>query len=518
MGRQDLSLTTQRVIAFVEQLTFTSGPSAGTPFELRDWQLNILESIYGPVHDDGRRVVRTALITMPRKQGKTELAAALALYHLLGDDEKGGQVYSAAADRYQAALVFNAAATMIRNDPELAEHVKIIDSQKRIVHHASGSFYQAISSESRTKHGFSASCIIYDELAQAPNRDLFDVLTSSTGARAQPLTIVISTMSPHKHSIMYEVYDYGLKVRDGTVQDETFAPIIFQAPEDSDIWDESVWHECNPALGDFRSLEEMRTFAERAKRIPASEAAFRNLYLNQLVDAESRFLNSVDWLAGKQAIDIESLRGRPCWGGLDLSSTTDLTALVLIFPMDGGEIHTLAYFFVPDERLHDRASRDRVPYPVWRDQGHILTTPGRAIDKSFIVHKLAEVNAMFDLQGIAYDRWRIEDLLKMLTDENIELNLVPWGQGFKDMGPAVDHLETAILDGSLRHDSPVLDWNASNAVVTQDPAGARKIAKDKCYDRVDGLVSLCMALGLYNREPPPFESVYAARGIITLSA
>lgn len=533
MGQQDYSLTTRRVIAFVEQLTFTSGPSAGLQFILREWQLDILEAIYGPVHDDGRRVVRTALITMPRKQGKTELAAALALYHLLGDDEKGGQVYSAAADRYQAALVFNAAATMVRNDPELGEHVKIIDSQKRIVHHASGSFYQAISSESRTKHGFSASCIIYDELAQAPNRDLFDVLTSSTGARAQPLTIVISTMSPNKYSIMYEVYDYGLKIQDGTVTDETFVPIIYQAPEDADIWDESVWHECNPALGDFRSLEEMRTFAERAKRIPASEAAFRNLYLNQLVDGESRFLNSVDWLAGKQPIDLELLRGRPCWGGLDLSSTTDLTALVLIFPMETGsnttqaqdvcsnttqQIQTLCWFWAPDERLHDRASRDRVPYPVWRDEGHILTTPGRAIDKSFIVHKLAEVDSMFDVQGIAYDRWRIEDLLKMMADEGVETKLLPWGQGYKDMGPAVDHLETAILNNSLKHDSPVLDWNASNAVVTQDPAGARKIAKDKSYDRVDGLVALSMALGLLGREPPAFQSVYNDRGIITLSA
>jgi len=517
VGQQNYSLTTQRVIEFVEQLTFTSGPSAGLPFELRDWQLDILEKIYGPVHDDGRRKVRTALITMPRKQGKTELAAALALYHLLGDDEKGGQVYSAAADRYQASLVFAAATTMIRNDPELAEHVKIIDSQKRIVHHASGSFYVAVSSESRTKHGFSASCIVYDELAQAPNRDLFDVLTSSTGARSQPLTIIISTMSANKNSIMYEQFDYGCKVRDGTIQDETFAPIIYQAPEDADIWDENVWHECNPALSDFRSLREMRTFAERAKRIPASEAAFRNLYLNQLVDAESRFLNSVDWMAGKQAIDIESLRGRPCWGGLDLSSTTDLTALVLIFPI-GDEIQTLCFFWVPSDRLHERANRDRVPYPTWRDQGHMIATSGRVIDKSFVVHKMAELDSMFDIQGIAYDRWRIEDLLKMLADEGMELNLVPWGQGFKDMGPAVDHLETAILDGSLRHDSPVLDWNASNAVVTQDPAGARKIAKDKSFDRVDGLVALTMALGLYNREPPPFESVYGERGIITLSA
>lgn len=522
MARPDLSLNTERVCRFVSQLTHSSGPAAGLRFQLRDWQLGILERIYGPAHPDGRRIVRTAFITMPRKQGKTELAAGLVLYHLLADGEKGGQVYSAAADRHQAALVFNAAAQMVRNDPGLGRHVRIVESQKRLVHYASGSFYQAISSESRTKHGFSASCIIYDELAQAPNRKLWDVLTSSTGAREQPLTVIISTMTPDRHSIMFELYDYACKIRDGLIRDETFVPIIYQAPEDADPWDEMVWQACNPALGDFRSLEEMQTMAERAKRIPAAEATFRNLYLNQAVDAESRFLNPLDWLAGKASIDLEALRGRKCWGGLDLASTTDLTALVLVFPDTAGDGSTrytvLCWFWVPDDRLRERAERDRVPYPVWKDQGYLLTTPGRAIDKSFIVHKLAEVSDLYDVQGIAYDRWRMEDLKKLLTDEAVEVELVPWGQGFKDMGPAVDALETAVLSGSLLHDSPVLDWNASNAVVVQDPAGARKIAKDKSYERVDGLVSLAMALGLMGREPAQSESVYSKRGLILLSA
>ena len=347
MAKQNYRLNTRRVIDIVEMLTHTAGPAAGKPFILRDWQKRDLDKIYGPTYSGGRRKVRTALVTIPRKNGKTELAAGLAIYHLVGDSEKGAQVYSAAADRHQAALVFNAAATMIRSDPELSGILNIIESQKRIVHYESGSFYQAISSESRTKHGFNASCIIYDELAQAPNRHLWDVLTSSTGARAQPLTIIISTMSPDKYSIMYEQYDYAVKVRDGIIKDETFAPVIYQAPEDADIWDESVWHKCNPALGDFRSLEEMRVFAARAKRIPSAEAAFRNLYLNQMVDSEQRFFNSTDWMAGKLEIDLEALRGRKCWGGLDLSSTTDLTALILIFPMDDGTIQTLCKFGYP---------------------------------------------------------------------------------------------------------------------------------------------------------------------------
>lgn len=310
MLNKALSHSATRVIEFIQQLTHTSGPAAGHPFVLRDWQLDIIDRIYGPVHEDMRRKVRTALITMPRKQGKTELCAALALYHLLGDGEKGAQVYSAAADRSQASLIFNAAATMIRNDAELEDIVNIVESQKRIVHHATGSFYQAISSESRSKHGFSASAIIYDELAQAPNRQLYDVLTTSTGARAQPLTLVISTMNSDTRSIMYELYDYGLKCRDGQIEDETFCPIIYQADADADIWDEQVWFDCNPALGDFRSLEEMRMMAERAKRMPAAEATFRNLYLNQCVDAEQRFLNSADWLACKHPVDLHALEGR----------------------------------------------------------------------------------------------------------------------------------------------------------------------------------------------------------------
>ncbi len=491
-----------RIERFVENLTHSEGDAAGTPFRLRDWQREILRGVYGPRHPDGRRVVRTAFITMPRKQGKTQLAAALALYHLIADGERGGQVYSAAADRNQAALVFNAAAAMVRNDPELEAMLNIVDSQKRIVHYGSGSFYQAISSDSRTKHGFSASAIIYDELAQAPNRHLWDVLTTSTGARSQPLTIVISTLGANRQSLMHELYEYALKVRDSVVTDPTFYPVIYQAPEDADPWSEETWRACNPALGDFRSLEEMQTMAARARRMPAAEAAFRSLYLNQLVDAEVRFLSSPDWRAGKHLVDVERLRGRACWGGLDLSSTTDLTSLVLVFPDGAGAFDVLAWFWVPGDRLFEREDRDRVPYRAWRDAGHLEATPGRAIDKRYVVRRLTEIAAAFDVRAIAYDRWRIEDLKVLMADEGLAVPLQPFGQGFKDMGPAVDALETAVLAGRLRHDSPVLDWNAANAVVVQDPAGLRKLDKARSVERIDGLVALAMALGIHAREKP----------------
>ncbi len=487
-----------RVIAFIENLTLTAGKHAGQPFRLRAWQKKIIRGIYDPERN-GKRVIRTALITMPRKNGKTQLAAALTLCHLFGpESEDRGQVYSAAADRNQAALIFNEGAAMIRADRELEAICNIIESQKRIVHYRSGSFYQAVSSESRSAHGYNASAIIYDELAQAPNRKLFDVLTTSTAARAEPLTIVISTQSSDPNHIMSELTDYGRKVRDGMVKDPTFYPVILEAPVDADPWLEKVWKACNPALGDFRSLEEMRHYAKQAKRIPAREATFRALYLNQQVDAEQRFIGSADWLACGEPVDATALRGRPCWGGLDLSSTRDLTALVLFFPDDGGAV--VPTFWVPGDSLDEREDHDRVPYRTWRDQGFLETTPGRAIDKGAIAFRMAEIASTYDVRGIAYDRWRIEDLKSALSNQGIELPLVAWGQGFRDMSPAVDAMEAAVLDCNLRHGGhPVLTWNASNAVVVSDPAGSRKIAKDRSRDRVDGLVALAMAIGLHAR-------------------
>ena len=493
-----------RVIAFIERLTLTAGQHAGQPFCLRAWQKKIIRGIYDPERN-GKRVIRTALITMPRKNGKTQLAAALALCHLFGpENEERGQVYSAAADRNQAALIFNEAAAMIRADRELEAICNIIESQKRIVHYRSGSFYQALSSESRRAHGYNASAIIYDELAQAPNRKLFDVLTTSTAARAEPLMIVISTQSSDPNHIMSELVEYGRKVRDGVVKDVTFYPFILEAPVDADPWSEKVWKACNPALGDFRSLEEMRHYAEQAKRIPAREAAFRAFYLNQQVDAEQRFIGSADWLACGEPVDATALHGRPCWGGLDLSSTRDLTALVLYFPDDDGAI--VPTFWVPGERLDEREDHDRVPYRTWRDQGFLETTPGRAIDKGAIAFRMAEIASAYDVRGVAYDRWRIEDLKKALSDDGVELPLIAWGQGFRDMSPALDAMEVAVLHRKLRHGGhPVLTWNASNAVVVSDPAGGRKIAKDRSRERVDGLVALAMAIGLHAREPKPIE-------------
>lgn len=283
-----------RAVRLINQLTHTKGPFAGQPFNLRPWQVRIVQRLF-KTRKDGKRQYRTCLLMLPRKNGKSELCAALAIYFLLFDGEIGAEVYSAASDRDQAALVFNVAAQMIRNDDELNAQCEIIDSQKRIVHRRSGSFYRAISAEAYSKHGFNASVVIYDELHAAQNRDLWDVLSTSQGARAQPLMMAITTAGYDRHSILWELYAHAQKVQENPALDPTFLPILYEAPIGADWTDEKVWRKANPALGDFRSLEEMRTAAARAKEIPAQENTFRRLYLNQWTEQASRWISMATW-------------------------------------------------------------------------------------------------------------------------------------------------------------------------------------------------------------------------------
>ena len=294
MARRE-SVPSQKV-RLINQLTHTKGPFAGQPFNLRPWQeKQIVRPLFSINKATGLRQYRTCLLLMPRKNGKTELCAALAIDGLLFDNEIGAEVYSAANDKDQAALCFNVAAQMIRNDAELYAACEIIDSQKRIVHRKSGSIYRAISAEAYTKHGLNSSRVIIDELHAAESRELFDVLSSSTGARLQPLVICISTAGYDRHSILWELYQHALKVRETPSLDPTFLPIIWEAPIDADWKDEKIWRAANPALGDFRSLEELRAACKRAQEIPAQENAFRRLYLNQWTEQESRWIALDAW-------------------------------------------------------------------------------------------------------------------------------------------------------------------------------------------------------------------------------
>lgn len=489
----------------INQLTHTKGPFAGQPFRLRAWQSKILRELFSVNHATGLRRYRTCLMMLPRKNGKTELGAALAIDGLLLDGEIGGEVYSAAADRDQASLVFNVAAQMIRNDPELDAACEIVDSQKRIVHRATGSVYRAISAEAYSKHGFNASRVIYDELHAAPTRELWDVLSSSTGARAQPLVIAISTAGYDRHSILYELYAHAKNVAANPALDPTFLPVIFEAAQDADWTDEKVWHAANPALGDFRSMDEMRTYCARAKEIPAQQNNFRRLYLNQWTEQAARWLTLDSWDACAVELDRAALRGRRCFVGLDLSSTTDLTAAVAVFP-DGDQFDVLPHFFVPQERIAQRAARDRVPYDQWQRDGFLTATPGPTVDYDYVRNLLLEWDEAYELRVVAYDPWNATDLTTRLEKQD-GLTCVKVRQGYATLSAPSKSLETAILAKRLRHDGhPVLRWNIANLSVESDAAGNIKPSKARSTERIDGGCALIMALDAMERNdhtPPP---------------
>lgn len=485
-----------RVIAFIHSLTITAGRHAGRPFALRPWQIAIIREIYAE-DQDGRRPVRTAVLSFGRKNGKTALAAALALAHLSGPEaEARGECYSAANDRNQAAKIFAEMAAMVEAHPILSRRVSIKRFSKQLEDMENGSVFAALSSDAKTKMGLSPSFAIYDELGQSESRDLYDALDTAMGARDCPLFVTISTQAPTDLAPLSILIDYGLQVQAGAVDDQTFKLFLHAAPPDADLLDESAWRAANPALGDFLSLDEVRRQAEQAKRMPAKEPAFRNLILNQRVSGERHFVTAAEWMANAGVPDRAALAGRPCYGGLDLSAVKDLTALVLVFPDDEGGYDVLPFFWLPHDTLHEREAEDKAPYWTWRDKGLLLTTPGRTVDPAFIAAKANELAREFDMRMLAFDRWKIDGFKRELAERECETPLEPFGQGFKDMAPAVDYLERLLIERRLRHGAhPILTWNMTNAVVTTDPTGARKLDKQRARGRIDGAVALTMALG-----------------------
>jgi phage terminase large subunit-like protein len=483
-------------IAFINSLTHTKGSFGGQTFHLRPWQRKIVKQIFKK-RPDGLRQYRTVLLMLPRKNGKTELAAAIALYGLLADGETGAEVYSAAADRDQAGLVFGVASQMLRNDAALYQGCYVLESQKKIIHQASGSSYRAISAEAYSKHGFNASMVIYDELHAAPDRRLYDVLSTSMGGRKQPLFLVISTAGYDRHSILWELYEHAKKVAQKPDIDPSFLPIIYEAPDGADWTKRRVWQKANPALGDFRSLEDMQIHCARAKEIPAQENNFRRLYLNQWTEQASRWISMPAWDAC--LTPRASLAGRRCYVGMDLSTTTDLTALVAVFPDETG-FDVLAQFFVPEERIRERSRRDHVPYDEWARQGVLTATPGAVVDYDAIRRVLQLWAAEFSLQMIAFDPWNATDLVTRLQQQD-GLVCVSMRQGFASLSAPTKALEQAVLSRRLRqHGDPVLRWNVSNVAVESDPAGNLKPSKTKSTERIDGVVALIMAVDLMTRQ------------------
>jgi phage terminase large subunit-like protein len=511
-----------RATGFIEALKHSTGEWAGKHFELMPWQRDeIIRPLFGTLNPDGRRQYRTCYVEVPRKNGKTEVGAAVALFLLFADSEPGAQVYSAAGDRMQAGLIYQAATPMVNQAPALLKRAKIVESQKRIVNYSTNSFYQVLSAEAYSKHGLNAHGILFDELHTQPDRALWDVLTTSTGARRQPLVFVMTTAGYDRNSIGWEIHDYACKVRDGIIDDPTFLSVIYSAPEDADWTDEDVWTACNPALGEFRSLDEMRTLCKRAQETPALEMTFRRLYLNQWVNSVTRWLPMDKWDAC--SADIGDLTGRECYGGLDLSSSIDLTALLLVFPMEYG-FGWLPLFWIPEDTAAEAERRDRVPYREWARQGLVKMTPGNVVDYGFIRQEIRELRARYDVRELAFDRWGANKLIQDLAEDGFALDpkaagpkLVAFGQGYASMSPPTKELMTLCLQGKIRHGGhPVLRWNADNLVVTQDPAGNLKPDKAKATQKIDGMVAGIMALDRAIKHQGTGPSIYEERGILAL--
>lgn len=475
---------------FPECLKFIEGDRAGHPFDLEPWQQAIVANLFGWKRPDGTRRYRECFIEVPRKNGKTPFAAGILLECASCDGEPGAQLYSAAAEREQAALIFRHASEMIAREPELASRCRVYRTFKSI-EFGGGSFYRALSADAETKHGYNSHVVVVDELHAQPNRDLVDVLRTSTGTRKQPLIVYITTAGYDRHSICYEIYDYACRVRDGIVSDASFLPVIYEAAEGDDWTDPAIWRKANPNLGVSVSLDYLERECARAKETPVYENTFRRLHLNQWTEQDVRWLPMDKWDTCTGNIGHGDLEGCECYGGLDLSSTTDTSAFVLYFP---AEHACLRWTWIPGDNAHQRERRDRVPYVTWARQGLVELTPGNVIDYDYIRAKVGELGKVYRIKEIAFDRWNASQLVQQLMGDGFEM--VEFGQGFASMSAPSKELEKLVLQGQLQHGGdPVLRWMASNAAAEIDAAGNVKPSKKKSTERIDGIVALVMAIG-----------------------
>ena len=449
------------------------------------------------------------MVSLGRKNGKTALAGALALAHLCGPEAvPRGQVVSAAADRGQASLIYAELRAFALAQPHLANRLIFRDFNKTVEDVDTGSMFSALSADARKAHGLSPTFAIADEVAQWRGRELFDAIATGAGAHDEALLLAISTRSPDPNNPLEELLRYGEGVADGTIPDPTFRSFVWTAPLGADPWAEETWRAANPALGDFRSLDDVRAQAMQAQRVPSKESSFRAFTLNQPVAPDDRFVHADDW----DACSAEGEATGPCYAALDLSSgAADLTAFALFWP-ETGALKVRA--FIPDADLEQKMQQDRAPYREWIARGLVVPMPGRAIDRPWLVNWIAQAVDGLDLAAVGHDRWGLKDLQAVMDREGVTLPMREHGQGFKDMAPSINALETAVLKGTLRHGgNPLLRWAVGNAVVDIDPAGNRKLTKARAHGRIDPLMAAVMAVGLAGREPP--APTYAFTGMLT---
>jgi phage terminase large subunit-like protein len=508
----------ERVIKFIERITtHTKGELAKQPFKLEPFQKEVISDIFGNVNEEGLRITREAFLFWPRKNGKTNFLAALGLYLLVSDNEPGAEIIVCAADRGQAGMIHEIQKQMVLQSPLLMDKVKVY---RNSIVAKDGSFIQARSADADTAHGYNAHAVLFDELHSQPNRELYDVMKTASGARRQPLFFSISTAGSNKESICYEVYDYAKKVRDGIIEDPTFYPHIYEAADDDDILDPATWRKANPGYGVTIKEDYIKAQAQKAKALVTYENTFRRLHLNQWTTSEVRWVSDEDFMSCAESYELADLQGRDCYAGLDLASTEDLTAFVLIFPpiYEGEPFKTVVYSWVTEAAVERRQGKTGADYNKFIGKGELTVTPGNVTDYKYISEAIYEAAEMFNIKAIAYDRWNSSSLIAELAEE--ELPVEPYGQGFASMSPAVKQLEIWIRSNQIAHTgNNLLRWCVSNVQAKTDPAGNLKFDKSKSSDKIDVAQAWAIAVGIWltkHRSDDNDGSIYDERDLIIL--
>jgi phage terminase large subunit-like protein len=479
----------------------------GQPIKLMPFQKRFILEIY-----DNPVGTRRAYLSVGRKNGKTALIACILLAHLVGPEAKlNAQIISGAMSREQAAIVYDLASKMVALSPRLRELVREVPSSKKLIGIKWNTEFRAISAEGKTAHGLSPMLAILDELGQVrgPQSDFVDAITTSQGAHVAPLLMVISTQAPNDNDLLSIWLDDAK-----TSNDKRIVSHVYEAAKDCELMDRTGWKDANPAIGKFRSLADVKEQAERAGRMPSSEPTFRNLVLNQRIEMMAPFISRGVWVLNSAEPDDQIFYEEPVYCGLDLSAKTDLTSMVMIAYRE--KWHVKAYFWTPAKGLRDRSKRDRAPYDVWEGQGFIRAIPGAAVDYEAVAKDMADILQDCDVRAIGFDRWRFDLLQKELTEIGASWPLFPFGQGFKDMAPAIDSLEELLLNEQIAHGAnPVLTMCMANARIEKDAAGNRKMNKAKATGRIDGAVALAMAVGVSKVPEVNGSSVYESQELRT---
>ncbi len=497
------------VVDFIQRFCrHSKGQFAGQPFVLLPWQYRFVMRLYSWLRTDGSRRFRRAYVEAPKKAGKSLWASALSLYHLSMDGEEGAEVYNAACDRAQASIVWNEAANMVNQSPELSRHLNPIRSTKRITYEATHSVYQALSADAPTKEGLNASFTLFDELHAQRDRDLWDRLYYAGRMRRQPLLMVITTAGTDRESLCWQQHEAAQAVIDGTSNDTSLCTVIYNADDEDDFTDPNVWAGANPSYGDLITEEAMREECEEALRSPASESRFKRYCLNIWTRPETKAIRDADWRACRVDLDPESLKGKRCFVGLDLASVSDMAAMTFVFPESGGSYLIWPHLFTPQVGLEQKERHDRVPYRQWKRDGHLLTTPGKTLDYAFIRQRLIDLRGDgYKVQSVGYDPWSAEETAHILSGEGFEM--VEVRQGYRSMSEPSKTFERLVIEHKIRHGgNPTMDWMVGNLMWMTDPKANRYPTKENEHAKIDGPVAAIIALAVALVTDPPSEKIY----------